>query len=97
MVPDPTSLPLKIDASGAFSYTIGEGRKSDGTVEISVNDAKFKKPRIATLGNQNQWEISFPTSELRFGSHTLYVRQRIDGTSASPAASVNFTIPKTLP
>src|SRR5205807_8913299 len=94
--PNPTSLPIQVDAAGALSYTIGDGSPQfNGLVEVSIDDPNFTAPRLAALGdvvNANTWSLQLSGSDLVVGAHTAYVRQRINGLASSAVASVSFTI-----
>src|SRR5204863_3297431 len=96
---NPTSLPIMVDASGAASFVIGSGTPQfDGVVEVSIDDANFTAPRIATLGdvvNSNTWSLQLTGADMVAGAHTAYVRQRINGLAAGPVVSVAFTISPT--
>src|SRR2546421_5834433 len=98
--PNPTSLPIQVDAAGALSYTIGDGSPQfNGVVEVLIDDPNFTAPRSANLGdvvNANTWSLPFSGSELVVGAPTAYVRQRINGLAASPAVSVAYTISSTI-
>ena len=97
---NPTSLPIQVDAAGALSYTIGDGSAQfNGVVEVSVDDPNFTSPLTANLGdplNANGWSLQLSGSQLVPGPHTAYVRQRINGLAASPAASVAYTVSSTV-
>jgi hypothetical protein len=93
---NPSSLPIKVDASGAASYVVGQGGPQlDGVVEVSLDDPNFSAPRTATIGdaiNGNSWSLTLAGAELVPGAHTAYVRQRINGRDSSPAVSVAFHV-----
>lgn len=95
---DLANLPIQVDAAGAFAYTVGEGARRDGVVEVAVDDSGFAQAREAALidvtGGADRWEATL--GELASGPHTLFVRQRIDGREASPTVSVDFEVPATL-
>src|SRR5207302_3405778 len=97
--PNPTSLPIMVDASGAASYTIGDGSPQfNGVVEVSIDDPNFAAPKLATLGdvvNANTWSLTLSGSNLVAGSHTAYVRQR-GGLGTSPVVSVSYTVSSTI-
>jgi len=97
---NPSSLPIKVDASGAASYVVGQGGPQlDGVVEVSLDDPNFSAPRTATIGgaiNGNGWSLTLAGAELVPGAHTAYIRQRINGRDSSSAVSVAFTIASTL-
>lgn len=92
-VPDPTSLPVRIDASGAFGYAVGESLHYDGAVEVSVDDSGFSAPLFASLALDGTWSLVLDTSTLTSGSHKLYVRQRPEGGYPSKTESVSFVVP----
>jgi hypothetical protein len=97
--PNPTSLPIQVDASGASTYVVGDGPQLDGVVEASIDDATFASPRTATLLNitsGNQWQVQLTAPDLIAGSHTLYVRQRINGRDASGIRTVQFNVSPTI-
>ena len=100
LTPDPTSLPLLLDASGAVTYTAGgAGPASNGVVEVSLDDPAFLSPRAAVFSSDlgsNTWRLSLAASELTPGTHTAYVRQRINGRPASAVAQVTFTVSQTV-
>jgi len=90
----PTSLPLKVDASGAFIYIVGQGPLFDGTVEFSLDDPSFANPRPTTVDSANQnWQGQLSAADLTAGPHTLYARQTINCSMPSPIASVAFVVP----
>jgi hypothetical protein len=95
---DLANLPIQVDASGAFAYTVGEGARREGVVEVAVDDATFAAAREAELvdvtGGDDRWEAA--VGELAAGPHTLFVRQRIAGRDASPAVSVDFEVTATV-
>src|SRR2546421_1267946 len=97
--PNPTSLPIMVDAAGALSYTMGDGgARFDGIVEVSIDDPNFTAPQLATLGdvvNANTWSLALGGSNLVAGSHTAYVRQR-GGLGTSPVVSVAYTVSSTI-
>ncbi|HJQ24729.1 MAG TPA: sialidase family protein [Blastocatellia bacterium] len=96
---NPTSLPLQIDASAAATYTFGEGPRLDGVVEVSLDDASFSAPRMATLLNvtgEGRWQLSLNPADLIPGAHTLYARQRINGREPSMLATVPFNVSQTI-
>ena len=97
--PNPTSLPIQVDASGASTYVVGDGPQLDGVVEVSIDDATFATPRAAALLNitsGNQWQVQLTAPDLIAGSHTLYARQRINGRDASGIRSVQFNVSPTI-
>jgi hypothetical protein len=97
---NPSSLPVKVDASGAATFTAGDGApKLDGVVEVSIDDPNFTAPRQASLAdavNSNSWSLQLSGSDLVVGAHTAYVRQRINGRAASAVVSVPFTVAATI-
>jgi len=98
---NPSSMPIQVDASGAATYTLGEGGANlNGVVEVSLDDANFGSPRVATLPadavNDNHWQLQLSGSELVPGPHTAYVRQRISGRDPSPVVSVSYTVAATV-
>ncbi|HKO63529.1 MAG TPA: hypothetical protein VJV03_20360, partial [Pyrinomonadaceae bacterium] len=100
VIPDPTSLPVQLDASGAFTYTTGAiAAATNGVVEISLNDPSFQGPRVATLSSdlgEARWRLQLSGADLSAGAHTAYVRQRINGRDASPVVTVPFTVSNTI-
>jgi hypothetical protein len=94
---DPTSLPLLLDASGAATYTTGDGGPiTDGLVEISFDDTNFTAPRSATFSlSDSRWTLALGAADLAAlapGTHTVYVRQRINGRTLSEVASTTFSL-----
>ncbi|MBV8857259.1 MAG: hypothetical protein JOZ96_01230 [Acidobacteria bacterium] len=93
---DPTSLPALLDASGAATYTAGDGGPlSDGVVEVSFDDPGFASPRAAAFSSDptsSRWQLQLSAGDLAPGPHTAYVRQRIGGRAASVPVSVAFTV-----
>jgi len=93
---NPTSLPALLDATGAATYTAGDGGPlSNGVVEVSFDDPGFGSPRAAALSSDptsSRWQLQLSADDLAPGAHTAYVRQRIAGRAASAAVSVAFTI-----
>ena len=98
LTPDPTSLPIMLDASGAATYTVGDGGPlNEGFVEVSIDDPNFLAPRAASLSlSGNRWTLTLAAQEITAGAHTVYARQRIDGREASPVTTTNFTISQTV-
>jgi hypothetical protein len=100
VVPDPTSLPVQLDASGAFTYTTGATpAATNGVVEVSLDDQSFNAPRIASFSSdlgEARWLLQLSGAELPAGAHTAYVRQRINGRDASPVVTVAFTVSNTI-
>ncbi|HEX9669644.1 MAG TPA: hypothetical protein VGC93_09185 [Thermoanaerobaculia bacterium] len=91
-VPNPSSMPIQVDASGPFTYVVGGGERLDGVVEASLDDATFASPRPAAAALDGTWELPLAAGELAAGGHTLYARQRIAGREPSPSASVAFVV-----
>lgn len=95
---DIANLPIQVDAAGAFAYTLGEGARRDGVVEVAVDDADFAEPREARLvdvtDGANRWDAEL--GELATGSHTLFARQRIADRDTSPVVAVDFEVPATV-
>ncbi len=93
---DPTSLPVLLDASGAATYTAGDGGPlADGVVEVSFDDPGFGSPRVAAVSSDptsSRWQLQLAASELAPGAHTAYVRQRINGRAPSAAVSLAFNV-----
>jgi len=98
---NPSSLPIKVDASGASTYVVGQGgAQLDGVVEVSLDDANFSTPRLVTMAadavNDNSWSLQLSGADMVAGAHTAYVRQRGNGRNPSPVVSVPFTIAATI-
>jgi hypothetical protein len=97
---NPSSMPVKVDASGAATYVVGQGGPQlDGVVEVSLDDGNFSAPRLAVLGdavNDNHWSLQLGGGELAAGAHTAYVRQRSNGLGFSPVVSLPFTVAATI-
>jgi hypothetical protein len=91
-VPNPASL-LRVDASGAFGYAVGEAPRHAGLVELSVDDPGFATPQQAQLGIDGTWQADLATAGLAPGAHTLSVRQRPNGGTPSSARSISFLVP----
>lgn len=87
---DPTSLPIMVDASGAFTYVVGGGMQLDGTVEISLDDPTFSNHSAATINRDGTWFTSLGTPSA--GAHTVYARQIVRDCAGSPVVSVAFAI-----
>ena len=100
LIPDPTSLPVQLDASGAFTYTAGAtAAATNGVVEVSIDDQTFNAPRIASLSSdlgEARWRLQLSGADMSPGAHTAYVRQRINGRDASPVVTVVFTVSNTI-
>jgi hypothetical protein len=100
VTPDPTSLPVQLDASGAVTYTVGaSAAATNGIVEVSLDDPAFNAPRVASFSSDlgaARWQLPLSAAELTPGSHTVYVRQRISGRDPSPVVSRSFTVASTI-
>jgi hypothetical protein len=98
--PNPSSMPVQVDASGAATYVVGQGGpKFDGVVEVSLDDANLTSPQAAAVTadfNQNTWQLQLSGNALVPGAHTAYVRQRSNGRSPSPVVTVAFTVANTV-
>ena len=83
-----------------MSYTIGDGSPQfNGLVEVSIDDPNFVNPLRANLGdpvNSNTWSLQLSGPQLMPGTHTAYVRQRINGVAAAPVASVAYAVSSTI-
>jgi hypothetical protein len=88
--PNPSSLPLQIDAAAPFTHVVADGAAVDGTVEISIDDANFGNPRTAAATANGTWNLS--VTGLALGPHTVYARQRAKGREAIAATTVHFTV-----
>ena len=89
---NPSSLPVQVDAAGAFTYVVGTGMQLDGVVEVSLDDPSFSFPTAATASLSGTWQSTFGT--LSAGGHTVYARQTVRGGCATSAVqSVSFTVP----
>jgi hypothetical protein len=89
---DPSSLPIQVDAAGAFTYVVGAGMQLDGVVELSLDDPNFSFPTPAAVNTNGTWQSTF--TSLSGGQHILYAHQVVRGGCAtSPAVSVSFTVP----
>jgi len=89
---DPNSLPIKVDAAGAFTYVVGAGMQLDGVVQLSLDDPTFSFPTSATANLNGTWQGTF--ASLSGGQHRVYARQVVRGGCAtSLAPSVLFTVP----
>ena len=89
---DPSSLPIKVDAAGAFTYVVGAGMQLDGVVQLSLDDPTFAFPTSATANLNGTWQGTL--TGLSGGQHRVYARQVVRGgcaTSLTP--SVLFNIP----
>jgi hypothetical protein len=100
VTPDPSSLPVQLDASGAFTYTTGASASAtNGIVEVSLDDQAFSAPRVASLSSdlgEARWQLPLSGADLTPGTHTAYVRQRINGRYPSAMVAVSFTVSQTL-
>jgi hypothetical protein len=89
---NPSSLPIQVDAAGAFTYIVGAGMQLDGVVELSLDDPSFSSPTSATANLDGTWQNTF--TSLSAGPHTVYARQVVRGGCAtSPVVSRSFTVP----
>ncbi len=89
---NPSSLPVQVDAAGAFTYVVGTGMQLDGVVELSLDDPGFSFPTPAVVSLNGTWQSTYPS--LSSGTHTVYARQIVRGGCATSAVqSVAFTIP----
>ncbi|HSL85118.1 MAG TPA: hypothetical protein VLF66_20275, partial [Thermoanaerobaculia bacterium] len=98
---NPTSLPLQVDASGAFHFTLGPARGPalGGRVEVALDDPGFAAPRTAEpedLTGGDGWTVELAPADLTAGSHTLYARQVVDGVGVSPVVAVPFEVLPTI-
>jgi hypothetical protein len=91
---------VQLDAAGAFTYTVGASAEAtNGLVEVSLDDPAFSAPRIASLSSDlgsASWRLPLGAADLTTGTHTVYVRQRINGRDPSPVASRAFTVADTV-
>jgi len=90
---NPNSLPLKVDASGAFTYVVGGGLQLDGTVEVSLDDPNFASPITVPADNNGTWQHTFANASV--GQHTVYVRQKSRGCATSPTVARTFIVQST--
>jgi hypothetical protein len=93
---DPTSLPIRVDTAGAFTYVIGAGMQLDGVVQLSLDDPTFSFPTPATANLNGTWQGTL--TGVSGGQHRVYARQVVRGgcaTSLTP--SVLFTVPGGVP
>ena len=90
---NPNSLPLKVDASGAFTYVVGGGLQLDGTVQLSLDDPNFTNPTTLPANLDGSWTHTFPNPTV--GQHTVYIRQNSRGCAMSPVESRTFIIQAT--
>jgi hypothetical protein len=96
---NPTSLPLKVDASGAFHVSLGDRPRLGGRVEVALDDPGFgsavvAEPEEVTAGDG--WRLELAPAALTAGSHTLYARQVVDGLAPSPVVAVPFAVLDTI-
>ena len=96
---NPTSLPLKVDASGAFHVALGDRPRLAGRVEVALDDPGFgsamvAEPEEVTAGDG--WRLELAPAALTAGSHTLYARQVVDGMAPSPVVAVPFEVLTTI-
>jgi hypothetical protein len=101
LTPDPSSLPVQLDATGAVTYTVGAaGPTEDGVVEVSIDDPGFASPRAAQFSadpGEARWLLHVDLAALTPGTtHTVYARQRIAGRGHSATASAQFTVSATV-
>ena len=89
---DPSSLPIQVDAAGAFTYVVGAGMQLDGFVEVSLDDPNFSFPTAATANVNGTWQTSL--SGISSGSHMLFAHQVVRGGCAtSSPVSISFSVP----
>jgi hypothetical protein len=88
--PDPSSLPIQVDANAPFTYVVSNSSAVDGVVEISLDDATFGNPTSASAAADGTWTAVL--NNVAAGSHTAYARQHINGREASAAALVHFVV-----
>jgi hypothetical protein len=89
---NPSSLPVQVDAAGAFTYVVGGGMQLDGVVELSLDDPTFAFPMQASANLNGTWQGSFPNPS--GGQHTVYARQVVRGGCATSAVvSRTFSVP----
>jgi hypothetical protein len=82
------------DATPGTWWRVGAGRRPGGVVEGSIDDPSFVhviRARFVRYPKTRTWTLSIPTSGLRRGRHTLYVRDRAGG-FASGTVAVPFTV-----
>ncbi len=98
-VPNLSSFPIKVDASGGFTHTLGDGPSQAGVVELSIDDSGFGAPFNADdLGDcAPRWQATVDVSGLAEGEHTLCARQIIDGREPSQEDCITFIIPSPPP
>jgi hypothetical protein len=89
---DPSSLPIQVDAAGAFTYVVGTGMQLDGFVEVSLDDPNFSFPTAATANVNGTWQTSL--SGISSGTHMLFAHQVVRGGCAtSSPVSIQFSVP----
>lgn len=89
---NPATLPIQVDAAGAFTYLVGSGMQLDGIVELSLDDPNFSFPAQASSNPNGNWQHMF--NSLSVGMHVIYARQVVRGGCAtSPVVSVSFVVP----
>ena len=88
---NPSSLPIQVDAAGAFTYIMGGGLQLDGVVELSLDDPNFSTPTPASANNDGTWQYSFNAPGP--GQYTLYARQIVRNCATSPTVSTSFVVP----
>jgi hypothetical protein len=90
---NPNSLPIKVDASGAFTYVVGGGLQLDGTVELSLDDPNFTSPTTVPANLDGTWTHTFNNPSV--GQHAVYIRQNSRGCATSPVVSRTFIVQAT--
>ncbi len=90
---NPNSLPIKVDASGAFTYVVGGGLQLDGSVQLSLDDPNFTNPTTVPANLDGTWTHTF--SNPSAGQHTVYVRQNSRGCATSSVESRTFIVQAT--
>jgi hypothetical protein len=90
---NPNSLPIKVDASGAFTYVVGGGLQLDGSVQLSLDDPNFTNPTTVPANLDGTWTHAFSNPSV--GQHTVYVRQNSRGCATSPVESRTFIVQAT--
>jgi hypothetical protein len=96
---NPTSLPLKVDATGAFHFSLGDRPRLAGRVEVALDDPGFASPLAAVpedVTGSDGWRAELAPAALTAGSHTLYARQVVDGLAPSPVVAVPFEVLDTI-
>ncbi|MBT8144206.1 MAG: thrombospondin type 3 repeat-containing protein, partial [Gammaproteobacteria bacterium] len=94
-VPNPSSFPIKVDASGGFTQVLGKAPQLDGTVELSVGDDSFASPVQAgsLSGCPASWQSTVDVSGLPGGPNLLCARQVTNGKLPSASSCVTILIP----